>query len=772
MIDIAHPDFSNTPANPARPCYAYAPRAAGEPLVSIITPYYNAGPEFDETVRCVRGMSLAHWEWLLVDDGSTDRESLARLGRLACAESRVRVLRQANAGPGVARNRAVEAARAPYLLQLDCDDLVEPSFAEKALWLLATQPQFAACNSYNVTFGQRNLLWPHGFEREREFLGENWTPNIAVIRREAWRAAGGYDPRVSFDHADWDFWLKLAEAGLWGYTIGEYLTWYRAQRDSLLLQIERDRVRTQAFYARLQAEHARLRSYFPRPHFDRSTPRSLPRAEEGCPVRNPLAKPAGTTRVLWLVPWLEVGGADKFSLDCMRALAGRGYEFTVAATRQARHAWLSEFARLTPDIFCLHQFLDYADYPRFLNYLIASRQIDALVISNSELGYGLLPYLRARHPRLPLLDYNHLEEDGWANGGYPALSVDAGCQEGTNGRSDPLDLRLTSTERLKRWMVARGAEASRIRVCHTNIDVTEWIPARHDTAAVRRAWGVPVDAPLVLFIGRLVEQKRPLLAGRILKALAAREPSVVALVVGDGPERGRLQAFVARHGLAGRVRLLGALPSEQTCGLLAAADLLLLPSAREGLALVLFESLAMETVPVAADVGGNAELVTPDCGVLILPGASEAEEIAAYAAALEGLIRDPERRRAMAACGRRRVDTHFDLERLADAMDAALGAARVLAAKRPCIVATVELEAARAAAQAAVDAARRFEAPELLNSGAGFVAIMTPAQLMRMGRRLRYRLLPIGSERYEVYKRLRHRLRDAAGALTHLTRRG
>jgi len=50
---------------------------------------------------------------------------------------------------------------------------------------------------------------------------------------------------------------------------------------------------------------------------------------------------------------------------------------------------------------------------------------------------------------------------------------------------------------------------------------------------------------------------------------------------------------------------------------MAAADILLLPSVNEGLAIVLLEALAMELVPVAADVGGQRELLTPDCGFLI-----------------------------------------------------------------------------------------------------------------------------------------------------------
>ena len=74
------------------------------------------------------------------------------------------------------------------------------------------------------------------------------------------------------------------------------------------------------------------------------------------------------------------------------------------ASRVAKDPGLHQFAQFTPDIFVLPNFLQYADYPRFLSYLIESRQMEAVLIGGSELGYGLVP-LRAYHPKLPIVDY-------------------------------------------------------------------------------------------------------------------------------------------------------------------------------------------------------------------------------------------------------------------------------------------------------------------------------------------------------------------------------
>lgn len=456
MIDPAHPDYTNTPASPKRPAFHYEPRDDAMPLVSIITPYYNLGPVFQETVLCIQRMSFTRWEWIVVDDGSTDPESLAQLERLQASESRARVIHQTNGGPGVARNRAVAEAKGQYLLQLDGDDLVEPTFVEKALWVLETQPQFAACGAYDVTFGAKNYLWSHGFQEYEETIDDNRMTNHAVIRRDAWIKAGGYDERVSYQHADWDFWLNLAEVGLWGYTIEEYLVWYRMQARSLIVEVESDIQRAYNFRAWLHAKHRGLRKNFPRPGWSESTTSPQGTISEEIPFTNRLAKPEGTKRILCIFPWLERADADRCNLDLIRCLYKRGYEFTVVTTSHSSHPWKSLFAELTPDIFCLQHFLKGDDYPRFLNYVIESRQIDAVFISNSEFAYLLAPYLRACHPHIAILDYNHLEEDEWRNGGYPAMSLELG---------DLLDLRITCTNHLKNWMVECGAEPDRVVVC-------------------------------------------------------------------------------------------------------------------------------------------------------------------------------------------------------------------------------------------------------------------------------------------------------------------
>jgi glycosyltransferase involved in cell wall biosynthesis len=113
------------------------------PLVSIVTPVYNAARWLPETMASVRSQTLADWEHLLVDDGSTD-ESVAIVTAAAAADPRVRLLETpCNGGPSAARNMALDAARGRFIAFLDADDLWLPEkLAHSVRWMTARGYEF------------------------------------------------------------------------------------------------------------------------------------------------------------------------------------------------------------------------------------------------------------------------------------------------------------------------------------------------------------------------------------------------------------------------------------------------------------------------------------------------------------------------------------------------------------------------------------------------------------------------------------------------------
>ena len=187
---------------------------------------------------------------------------------------------------------------------------------------------------------------------------------------------------------------------------------------------------------------------------------------------------------------------------------------------------------------------------------------------------------------------------------------------------------LAVSAALKRDMVAIGLPEARIRVHHTGVDLDRFRPA--DRAVAKAALGV--TGPLLVSIGTLAEFKGHRL---VIEALRAA-PAATLLIVGQGPQRADLEALAAAMEVADRVRFLGQRPHADLPALLAAADVMVLASQREGLANVWVEALACGTPLVITDVGGAREVVDrPAAGRIV------AREPAAIAAAIGALLAEP-----------------------------------------------------------------------------------------------------------------------------------
>ena len=215
--------------------------------------------------------------------------------------------------------------------------------------------------------------------------------------------------------------------------------------------------------------------------------------------------------------------------------------------------------------------------------------------------------------------------------------ADTGPQVAAAGRAAGGLLAVSAA--MRQSMIELGLPGDNIRVHHTGVDFERFRPV--ERAAAKRALGV--EGPLIVTAGALIERKGQALAIAALERMAG----ATLILVGDGPDRRRLERQAQAAGLGGRVRFLGARPHDELPALLAAADVSLQPSASEGLANVWVEALACGTPVVTTDVGGAREAIAaPEAGRLVPP------EPAALAAAVSALIEsapDPEEVRRAAS---------------------------------------------------------------------------------------------------------------------------
>jgi glycosyltransferase involved in cell wall biosynthesis len=649
--------------------------------VSIVTPLTQTGEVFCEIVRIVLSQSFQDWEWLIVSDAEAGADLP---GAYRGQETRIRVIDPAERrGPGGTWSRGYAEARAEFVVQRDFSVLLEPAAIEEWLWLLAGRPAVAFVDGYRVRIGQRLHLWRHGFSSGSAFLEEKPFPAAFMVRRTVHGLVGGHDSRLKAGLADWDFWFRWAATGRWGWTAPEFLSWSgddgRCDPRSDLAEAE-----VVDFLCRARGQNPKL---FAAPGLPR-----VPKAEES-PVAtipagaNPLAK--RKRRLVLLSPWLVAGGVEKCNLDVIARLHARGWEVTLVASLAAGHVWHARFTELTPDVFVLSHFLEPGQCPAFVEYLVESRGADAILITHSEFAYTLLPALRARFPRISILDMNYIEEEDWRNGGYPRDSVD---------NRGFLDRQIVVSEHLRRWMVERGGDPSKISVCYLNVDERQWWPNPAARVAVRAELDIDPAIPVIVYAGRVCRQKQPRVLAATLNELARRELRFVALVAGDGEDMPALRREIGAGPAASRTRLLGLTPNSRVRQLMQAADLLFLPSEWEGIALGIYEAMACRLAIVGADVGGQRELVTSDCGAL-LPRSSEAGESAAYAEAISVLFGDPTRLCAMGGASRSRIEAHCPLELMGNRI-AGLLEEVVAQGPRPALSHGLDIETARSRAVA------------------------------------------------------------------------
>ena len=177
---------------------------------------------------------------------------------------------------------------------------------------------------------------------------------------------------------------------------------------------------------------------------------------------------------------------------------------------------------------------------------------------------------------------------------------------------------------------------------------------------VREELGLAAGTPLVGTVGGLRPQKALDVLVRAAALLAVDVPDVRVLILGEGPERGRLEALIAELGLGSTVVLLGAWPSEEVADFVEALDVGVLSSHFEGMPLAVMELMAAGKPVVATAVGGLPDLIEPGVhGLLVPAGRPEA-----IAGALVELLTDADARAAMGAAALERQRREFDFSRM------------------------------------------------------------------------------------------------------------
>ncbi len=242
---------------------------------------------------------------------------------------------------------------------------------------------------------------------------------------------------------------------------------------------------------------------------------------------------------------------------------------------------------------------------------------------------------------------------------------------------EQVDMFFAMTERAREALILEGIDRARTTVIGNAVDTNVFRPREEERSAWRERFGIPADATLILFIGRIRASKGIFDLVHAMKKLV-NDPDIDRnrlrlLIIGRGPAEQALRARIAGLGLDRHITMGGPVAHNQIHLVHNCADIFTLPSSprrywQEQFGIVLIESMAC-AIPVVSTLSGSIPEVVDDAGILVQP----ADHYSLYLA-LKSLAVDPERRTALGRKGLARVQAVHSLPVVAGRLRAAFQA--------------------------------------------------------------------------------------------------
>ena len=201
-------------------------------LLSIVIPYYNLGKTLPETIESIKQTEYKKYEIIIVNDGSTDIDSIDVLQRYENDEN-IKIINIENKGLANARNVGAEAAKGEFIAFIDADDKVDKTFYPKAIDILHQYKNVSYVYSWVQYFEGSEAVWPTFNVHIPYLLCANMLAAYSVIRKNDFLNFGKNRIKMEYGMEDYDGWVSLAEHGYLGVAIPEKLNLYRVRKNSM-----------------------------------------------------------------------------------------------------------------------------------------------------------------------------------------------------------------------------------------------------------------------------------------------------------------------------------------------------------------------------------------------------------------------------------------------------------------------------------------------------------------------------------------------------------
>nr|WP_297162295.1 glycosyltransferase family A protein [uncultured Dysgonomonas sp.] len=179
------------------------------PVISIIVPCYNQAQYLPETLQSVLEQDYAHWECIIVNDGSPDNTEEVAL-KWCKEDERFKYFKKENGGLSDARNYGIKNSVGKYILPLDSDDKISKTYISEAIDVLENNPDVKLIFCRAQLFGADNKEWellPYTYDNL--LFVRNCIYCSAVYKRADYDKTAGYHTNMIYGWEDYDFWISL-----------------------------------------------------------------------------------------------------------------------------------------------------------------------------------------------------------------------------------------------------------------------------------------------------------------------------------------------------------------------------------------------------------------------------------------------------------------------------------------------------------------------------------------------------------------------------------
>lgn len=656
----------NFKLEPGRKLYNNREYVETFPLISVIVPFYNSEKFIEQTIKSILNQTFPSYEILIIDDGSTNKIALEKLEQIKELDKRIKVFHKQNEGLATTRDYGASKSdeHARYLMFIDDDDLIEPTFLECGFWTLETNKDAAWAYSDSLGFGAIEYTWNKYFSSEK-MKKENDLVSAALVRKTDFFLVNGYNLKEKAVNEDWNFWLKLLSKEKFPVHISFYGEWYRRKENGELQRSRENKERSLEIInntAKGVTKEIKAKQY---PYYNYNY-ELIEDNLKNIEIPKRINK-KDTINILFIIPWMVTGGADLFNLSLVKGLNKERYEITIISTEPNENVLRQEFENNeNVRVYDLTSFLDKRYWVAFVNYIIQKENINLIFNSNSKTGYSMLPYIKSMYPEIPILDYVHMEEWYNRNGGYSRYS------SMYNSIIDKTMVCNGNSKKILEEHFRRNPDE--VQTVYIGVDEEKFNPDRYNKEELEKKYlGGTTNKKIISFICRISEQKRPLLFLEIIKKLKEKRQDFKVLVVGDGNLLDKMKEKAKKMNLLEDIIFLGEI--KNTGEIYKISNVTVNCSLKEGLALTSYESLSMNVPIVSSDVGGQKELISKDVGEIVKLMQNEEdvylekysqEEINSYVKAINKVLDNLETYKSNC---RKRICENFTISKMIEMMD-------------------------------------------------------------------------------------------------------